>query len=197
MTDILFDIPIWIPIILALFGAVIFWNGNTRQNRTLRINGASVILIAIAWFALSYFVDTDKEKAQKGTEQLLAMVSHGDWAGFRARMASDVTFRYQGGDAYTSGGDKVTQYAQAGAQAIQLNSAYMQHSEVEQTGTIITVTANIFSNQSAPGSPPTMNSKFQFEWKLLNEGWRISDIRLMQIGDVQDRDLQNFLQRVR
>ncbi|HEX4794093.1 MAG TPA: nuclear transport factor 2 family protein [Humisphaera sp.] len=197
MTDILFDIPLWIPAILAIFGAVVFWNGNTRQNRALRINGISVIIVAVAWFALSYFVDTDKEKAQKGTEQLLAMVSHGDWSGFRAKLAPDVTFRYAGGNANTSGSDQVAQYAQAGAQMIQLNSAYMQHSDVEQTGTIITVTANIFSNQSAPGSPPTMNSKFQFDWKLLNEGWRVSDIRLLQIGDVQDRDLQSALQRVR
>jgi len=47
MTDILFDIPIWFPRSGPFRRPVIFWNANT-PNRTLRINGASVILIAIA-----------------------------------------------------------------------------------------------------------------------------------------------------
>jgi hypothetical protein len=196
MSDLLFDVPWWIPTVLALLGIFIFWNGNNRQQAKLRNAGTGLVLLAVAWFAVSYFVDTDKEKCEKGTVKLVADVTKGQWDEFRSKLAPDVVFRLQGGDSYAEGSEKVTTYAKAGATSTGLESAYVQSHHAEQTGTIITVSANIFSTQSA-SYQPTMNSSFEFDWELLNEGWKIREIRLMQIGDKKAREIESFMRLVK
>jgi hypothetical protein len=197
MSDLLFDVPWWIPTLVAFLGIFVFWNGNNRQQTRLRNAGSALVLLAVAWLALNYFVDTDKEKCEKGTVKLVDDVTKGQWSQFQAKLAPDVVFRVQGGNSYADGSEPVTTYAKAGATAISLESAYVQSSHAEQTGTIITVTANIFSTQSAASSPPTMNSSFQFDWELLNEGWKVREIRIMQIGNTKARDIESFMHIVR
>ena len=196
MSDLLFDVPWWIPTVLALLGVFIFWNGNNRQQAKLRNTGTGLVLLAVAWFAISYFVDTDKEKCEKGTVKLVSDVTKGQWNEFQSMLSRDVVFRVQGGNSYAEGSDKMTAFAKAGADTIKLESAYVQSHQAEQTGTIITVTANIFSTQSA-SYQPTINSSFQFDWELLNEGWKIREIRIMQVGDSKARDIETFMHLVK
>lgn len=197
MNDLLFDVPWWIPTLLALLGIVVFWNGNNRQNRRLRNTGTGLLLLAVAWFTVSYLVDTDKEKCQKGTKQLVADVVNGRWNDFQSRLAPDVNFRVQGGRSYAKGADSVAHYAHAGADAIHLDSANVQSTYAEQTGTLITVTAYIYSNQSGGNNPPTMNSTFDFDWVLLNQGWVVREIRIKQVGNMKAQDMEAFMQFVK
>ena len=192
MSDLLFDVPWWIPTVLALLGIFIFWNGNNRQQAKLRNIGTGLVLLAVMWFAVSYFVDTDKEKCEKGTVKLVADVTKGEWNDFHSMLSPNVVFRVQGGNSYAEGSDKVSTFAKAGADSIKLESAYVQSHHADQTGTIITVTANIFSTQSA-SYQPTINSSFQFDWELLNEGWKVREIRIMQVGDSKSRDIETFM----
>ena len=196
MSDLLFDVPWWIPILLALLGIFIFWNGNNRQQAKLRNIGSGLVVLAVAWFAVSYFIDTDKEKCEKATLKLVADVAGGHWDEFQSNLSTGVVFRVQGGNAYADGSDQVTSFAKAGANSVGLQSAYVQSSHAEQTGPIITVSANIFSNQNSTSFPPTMNSSFQFDWELLNEGWRVREIRVMQIGNTKAREIENFMHLV-
>src|SRR5438309_10235889 len=96
MSDLLFDVPWWIPTLVAFLGIFGFWNGNNRQQSRLRNAGSALVLLAVAWFALSYFVDTDKEKCEKGTVKLVDDVTKGQWSQFQAKLAPEVVFRVQG-----------------------------------------------------------------------------------------------------
>jgi hypothetical protein len=194
MSDLIFDVPWWMPTFLALLGIVIFWNGNSRQKPNLRNAGTGLVLFAIAWFTVSYLVETDREKVQKWTEQLIVGVAKGEWDAFRSKLAPEVVFKVQEGNhSYAEGRDKVAAFAKLGATAVKLDSAYVQSIHATQTGTIITVTANIYSNHSAANYPPTMNSAFQFDWELLSQGWAIREIRVTQIGNVKAGEIENFM----
>ena len=45
MAQLLFDAPWWLPIGLAFFGIVLFWNGNRRQESKVRNAGLAVRLL--------------------------------------------------------------------------------------------------------------------------------------------------------
>jgi hypothetical protein len=197
MSDLLFDVPWWIPTFLALLGAVVFWNGNNQLNARLKKIGMGLIVFAAAWFALSYFVDTDKEKAQKWTKQLVSSVAAGDWQTFRSHLAPDVRFSVQDGNSFAEGSERVSEYAKAGAQSINLQSANVQTSRAEQTGPYITVFASISSSQNLKDFPQTASSSFQFDWQLSKAGWVIHEIRIVQIFNYKARDLQDAMKFVK
>ena len=54
-------------VFMLLVGAALFWSGNNRQDKTLKRLGLAVLLVGIVLGVLSYFVDTDKERAVRRT----------------------------------------------------------------------------------------------------------------------------------
>src|SRR5437762_12188710 len=91
MTDLLFDAPWWLPTGLAAMGIFLFWTGNRRQEAKVRNAGFGLILAAIAVVLLSYFVDTDVEKAVKRSKTLVYSVEKHDWATLRATLDPNVS----------------------------------------------------------------------------------------------------------
>jgi hypothetical protein len=191
MRDLLFAVPWWIPTLLAGVGLVAFWSGNNRQQAGPRRAGIALLLLAIAWATVSYFVDTDKEKCERTTQQLVKSVVDGNWDFFQSQLNPDATFRIEAANARAEGADAITRYARAGAESIHLRSAYLQHIEARQTGPIVTIDTNIYSTEEQ--AAPTMNSGFEFDWEQTSKGWRVREIRLMRIGDVQGQELQRMM----
>jgi hypothetical protein len=192
MSDLLFDVPWWLPALLGLIGLALFWKANNAQKSRPRQVGLALLVIAVAWGLLSGFVDTDKEKAEKGTKQLLSAVVNGDWAIFRSKLQPNAGFRIQGNPTSANGPEEITEFAKAGAEKIHLRSASLQHTETLQTGPLITITANIFSTQELPGAP-TMNSNFEFDWEQSTSGWKVKEIRMTKLNGVEMREVGQFL----
>ena len=197
MSDLLFDVPWWIPTFLTLLGLIVFWNGNKQLNPKLKNIGMSLIALAVAWFALSYFVDTDKEKVQRWTKGIVGSVTAGDWQGFRSRLAPGVTFHVQDGGTFAEGAEQVTAYAKAGAESINLKSANIQTIRAEETGPYITVFASISSSQSLKDFPDTASSSFQFDWQRSGSGWVVREIRIVSIFNYKARDLEDAMKFVK
>ena len=63
LTDYLFHTPWWLPASIAVTGAVLFYVANNRQEVKLRTAGLVVVCVAVLLALVSYFVDTDLEKA--------------------------------------------------------------------------------------------------------------------------------------
>ena len=189
ISDLLFDVSWWIPALLGVIGATLFWTANNRQQAGPRRAGLGLIALAIAWAALSYFVDTDKEKAIRATKTLVADVVSGNWSDFRSKLTPDCRFSIEGGEARAQGDAEMTDYAKAGAESVRLRSATVQNVEAHETGTYITVSTNLFSTQELPGAP-AMRSSFDFDWQQTSKGWAVREIRLIKIGDVDQRQLE-------
>ncbi len=82
MSDLLFDTPWWLPTLLIVIGIVLFITGNNRQEVRIRTAGIIAVLLAVVVILLSYFVQTDREKAENGSRQLVAAAVAHKWAVF-------------------------------------------------------------------------------------------------------------------
>src|SRR5436190_22633943 len=80
MSDLLFDTPWWLPVLILAAGIAIFITGNRRLENRLRNAGLAVVLLGIALAAVSYFVDTPLETAEKRTVELCRSFEQTDWA---------------------------------------------------------------------------------------------------------------------
>src|SRR5262245_35944747 len=91
MSRLLFDTPWWLPTILAGLGVFLFWTGNQRQEKNVRFAGLGMLLAALAVMLLSYFVDTDVEKAVKAAKGMVYAVEQRDWTKLRNILAPNTS----------------------------------------------------------------------------------------------------------
>ena len=196
MSDLLFDVPWWLPALLAVIGLTLMLRGNARQKPKVRTAGLGVFALAVGWFLLSCFVDTDKEKAQKGTKALLQSVVEGNWTKFQSMLVPQAAVTVQGNPTGVVGADEVTQMAKTGAESIHLTGASVRSAEAEQDGSYILVKAQIVSIEEFPQAP-TMPSTWQFTWEPTAVGWRVKEIRLVKLGELRGEDLQQVMPKKR
>ena len=83
-TRLLFETPWWLPSVIVLVGAFLFYTANQRQERKLRNVGVAVTALGIVLALVSWFVDTDQERAVKRTRQLVAAFEKKDWTSLRS-----------------------------------------------------------------------------------------------------------------
>jgi hypothetical protein len=190
MNDLLFAVPWWIPTLLACIGIALFLNGNKRQIMPVRNLGAGFVALAILWSVVSYFVDTDKETVEKGTNQMVQAVvdgiTSGDYSKFKSKLKSDVSFN--AGNGIATGDDAVTRIARQGGEMAKLKSARVQDLTMDQTGTLIAVHCDIFSTQD---TTPIETSSWQFDWEKTSQGWKIRDIKLISLKEIPPDQLNN------
>ncbi|MDB5356402.1 MAG: hypothetical protein JWN24_2855 [Phycisphaerales bacterium] len=196
MSDLLFDVPWWIPILLAAIGIALFLRGNAQQKSNVRTMGLAVFALAVGWFLLSYFVDTDKEKAQKGTKVLLQSVVDGDWTKFQSMLTAQASVTVLGQSTGITSAEDVKQMAKTGAETIHLTGASMRSSETEQDGAFIQVKAQIVSIEEFPQAP-TMPSTWQFTWENTPAGWRVREIQLIKLHDLTPEQMKQVMPKGR
>lgn len=181
MNDLLFDVPWWIPTLLAIVAIALFVNGNRRQELKIRNAGVGLLLLAIGWALLSYFVDTDKEKVEKAMRQLPQDVVDEKWDAFKSELMPSVGLSIANGPS-TGSADTLTNYARTMAAFVKLKSAVVRHLTLEQDGTYIIVHCDMISTQDSLA--PLETSSWQFDWQQTTQGWKIQQIRLLSIRDV-------------
>lgn len=196
MNDLLFDVPWWIPILLAVIGIALFLRGNAQQKSNVRTTGLAVFALAVGWFLLSFFVDTDKEKAQKGTKVLLQSVVDGDWTKFQSMLTPQASVTVLGQSTGVTGAENVKSMAQAGAEAIHLTGASMRSAEAEQDGPLIQIKAQVVSIEALPEAP-TMPSTWQFTWENTPAGWRVREIQLLKLHEFTPDQMKQMMPKGR
>ena len=190
MSDLLFAVPWWLVTLLAVIGIVLFINGNKSQVAKVRNLGIGLVLLAIIWSLVSYFVDTDKEKVEKATRQFVQAAVDRDWAAFQGKLAPDASFAI-GSHAKPGGAPVVVEEAKHGVEAVNLKSARIQNLEIEQTNTLITVRCDIFTTQES--FAPLNTSSWQFDWEETPSGWKLREIRLLKMKDVSGDQLDDMM----
>src|SRR4051812_3791222 len=96
MNQLLFDTPWWLLALLIGAGAVLFWNGNRRQESRVRSAGLALLGVAILLGVLSYFVDTPRERAVKESKQFARAIEARDWPSARKILDPNCTLSVLG-----------------------------------------------------------------------------------------------------
>src|SRR5215469_8550183 len=161
MTDLLFDVPWWIPTVLIVVGVALSLSGNRRQNDRARNGGLALIGLAIAWSVMSYLVDTPKEKCQRQTRQFVQSVVDRDWKTFSNLLAPDVRFLFAGSPWQIEGRDTLEQDVKTDVESIGLKSVNITHMQSAQDDRAITISIAVWSTQTQ-----TLERPLDSEWEM-------------------------------
>jgi len=196
MARLLFDAPWWLPTTLAFLGIALFWNGNRRQDSKLRNIGIGLLLAAVAVLMISHFVDTDIEKAEKKSRQLVRSVEQRDWATARSILDPNTALHVLGGIQLYDSRDEIIEAAKKGVDQHGVKNIRILSTTSEQTDTVITITMFLMSEQDATGGRP-ITTTWQFEWQQSGETWSLVRITNIRIGNMQGEDAGRQFPRLR
>jgi hypothetical protein len=183
MSDLLFDTPLWILAGLAIVGISLFVAGNNRTDATLRNVGLGVILLGVLLFAVSWFIDTDKEKATKFSRQVVKAVEARDWPVLEQRIAGRFKVTILGSSGVVYGTKKeMIDAVKTAVDRFDLKSAKVTKTEASDTGDYIKVLVSVYSEQGYTAGFP-LTSGWEFDWQEGSDGWQLTEIIALSVGN--------------
>ena len=187
-THLLFETPWWLPTVVIGVGAVIAYTANKRREMKLRTAGLVVIARGVGLALVSYFVDTDQERAVKRTKQIVTSFEKKDWATMRDLMHPRVSLSIANVPlTLYSDRDQIVARAQDVSDRYGFHSVTITSLEARQDQTIITVSLSLLTVQDQTGGRP-IPSTWEFEWLESANGWALYKIRAIQVaGQQSDR----------
>jgi len=192
MRDLLFDVPWWLPTLLAIIGIALLVSGNRRQKPRMREAGFALLGVAIAWAVVSYLVDTPKEICIKNTRRLVQSAVERNWSTFDGLMDRGVDFRFSGSSWEIKGRDALDAAFRADMNKIGLKSAHITHTEASENGETITVTMKVWSVQDITLDRP-VDSAWQLDWRQSGGRWYLHEIRAVEVSGMAPEQVRDAL----
>lgn len=180
MTDLLFDIPWWLPALIAGAGVVLFVTGNNRLEPKVKYAGLALVGLAVILMTVSYLVDTAIEKAEAGSRRLVDAFERADWPAMKAVLDPTASVSVLNFPVYASR-EEILKAAQDAHGRYGFKSVNVLSMSAEQADTVITVGVVLLSQQDALGQ--TLKSEWQFEFQRRADGWALVDVRALSIGN--------------
>jgi|SRR5579859_7396804 len=194
MTDFLFDIAWWVPILVVVIGVALTLTGNNRQQSGLRNGGIAVVLLGIVWLVLSFIVETPSKLCVKQTRQIVQAVSDGDWTTFDSLLDPKVTFHYASRPWQASGKAEVAAGTQTTVKHAGLHSASAGHLKPTRDGDKITIAfVGYIDSELTPGHP--IDSDWEFDFHLTAGKWLLTDIRVSRVDDTAPEGIRESLNK--
>ena len=185
MPEVLFDVPWWVIGGLAALGVFVFVSGNRRREDNVRNGGLLLVVLALGWAALSYYMDTPRETAARQSRAFVASVIDKNWpvtTSILDPMASLSVL--DANTAVYTNRDQILDGAKQAVDRYGLKSANILSLGARQDDTLITVDLDILSDQDVTMGRPITTS-WQFEWQKTGEKWTLLRITCLKIGNEQ------------
>jgi len=188
-SQLLFETPWWLLTLVAIVAIALLVSGNNRQKNQLKVAGFIVLALGIALAAVSFFVDTPREKAIKGTRAFVHAVVDRDQNTIRSLLHPNASLLGWNKEDIVYG---AKQYADD----FNLKDAMITHLDAVQTDTLVTVDLSVISQHPGGKLPyDNMSSSWQITWMDTGTGWLMKDIRPIQIGGVDAQGMKAIEQR--
>jgi hypothetical protein len=192
MSDLIFDAPWWLLVLLLTVGVFVFVTGNRRQHTRTRNAGLGVCGLGVLILLFTIFVDTPKKVARRETHQLIESAVGGDWTTFQSLLAPNATLRLMGSSALGSDAKELTETARQGTERVHLKAAHIRSMEAVQNGFVVTVSFGLLTEQET-AEAPMLQSSWQFDFEKVGNDWRIGEIRAIQIGEMSAEDAHHLV----
>lgn len=185
LTTLLFETPWWLPTTAMGAGLFIWMTGNRRQETKVMRTGLAIALAGVAIMLISYFVETDREKAVKHTRQLVAAVDQHDWAKFELLLSPQTNI-------YGLHGAKaITEAVKNGAEQYGLTSARITGLESEPGTTEINVSIRVLSDQLGRAG----FSDWRLRYENFGQGWVLSNVQAISNEQIKEETIKNRISR--
>jgi hypothetical protein len=189
MQDLIFDTPWWLLILLIGGGGYVWYNGNTRRDKSWKIAGIVIALVGLTLALTSWLVQTDKEYVEHRTRQMVDAFNRRDWTALEGLLDPQTSL-----EGVYKNRDQIIQGAKKTVDVIGLSSASITSMEVKQTDTLITADLAILSNQDITLGRPTITS-WRFDWENTGTGWKLVRIEPLEGNQVSKDELLKHLER--
>jgi len=173
MTELLFDIPLWLPAMIVGVGVVLFWMGNVRLEKKIRNTGAGLLALAVVLVIVSYIMDTPREKVMKQTRELVQSVEERDWPVMQGLLDPRCTL-----DKYNNR-DEIVAAAQTAMEKFGVKTIMVTSLDAKQDAASITVHLDIVSEQDITLGRPFPTS-WQLDWQRSSGNWLLRNISILE-----------------
>lgn len=185
----LFETPWWLLSVVAVAAVGLLVAGNNRQKSNLKAAGVSVLALAGALWATSYFVDTPRETCVRQTREWVTAVVAKDSAKLGALLHPKVALAAWNRDDILAGAVKC-------ADIYGLQSAFVTNIEGKPDPSNISVTVSVISRHDAKMAVlNTIPSTWELGWVKADDGrsWVIKDIFPIRIGQAERSQFRDDL----
>jgi hypothetical protein len=148
--------PWYVPIVLGMSAIVLLFQGNNRQNKHLKTIGLVLAVVGIAVVIVGKLLESDREQAERLTQEVGRTVNARDWAGFDALLDPKVKFLgYPNRQAVVDGSRHTAE---------RLNVSNVVISGVEITEEPGTLVANLTATADVSGASYRLPTNWRFYW---------------------------------
>lgn len=189
MSDLLLAVPWWLFATLILVGGAVFWSGNNRQQKGPKYVGIALILLALLLKTISFFVETDKEKVERQTKEMVKAVQTRDWTTFASMLDPDVCLDVSTGTVFTNS-KMLVEGAKLDCEKYNLTNVSARVTDVEQDPGGITVDLDTSSDMTVMmGMSATVPSSWKLVWDRTGKDWRLHEVTCLRIGQEKPEDM--------
>ena len=193
MDELLFHTPWWLPTSIIAAGLIVFLAGNRRTQGSVRTAGMAIMALGVILIVVSWAIDTDVEKVESRSKQLVEAAGHNDWGKVESLLSPNAHFAFKLGDRHYGDRAELIDAARQASDSTGLRSAWVASENVEPMGTgLITTGMRVFSDQDKVDGHQ-IPSDWQLDWQKENGQWVVSEIRLIQVGDVAPEAINQHL----
>jgi hypothetical protein len=144
---------------------------------------------------VSYFVDTDLERAVRQSKQLVKAFEAQDWQTMHSLLHPKASLGILNLPmTLYNDREQIVAKAKEAHQKYNFKSVDIQSTEARQDQTLITVTLRLWSEQDV-AMGRRIPSTWQFDWQETADGWYLYDIRAVEIGRMQSQEIEPMFPR--
>jgi hypothetical protein len=176
------NVPWWLLTALVLAGAAVTYWANRANSPPWRSGGIVLICLTLLLASARFLIDTDAEKAERMTRQIVSCADRGDWQGVEVLLGPGTDTDFLGQRPNVTGAAAIRQAAEAAAHAAGLHSVKIWALRTEQNNDWITVTFVAYTTQDETQDRP-LPSSWEFDWHRTGQKPNLTKITLLSIGN--------------
>jgi hypothetical protein len=182
MTALLTEIPWWVSVGLVFLGFVLLTHGNRRANERVRAAGLLVVSLAFLLGSARFLIDTDAERCERRTRQIVQAANDHNWAAFENLLDIDTGIDLGNKGASARGPANIRKTSETVAKQVGLERVFVVTSHTDETPGLITTTLSAASTQEETQDRP-FSTGWEFDYSPVNGVWHLKLIKLLSVGN--------------
>jgi hypothetical protein len=184
LMDPILHAPWWVAAMLAAAGVAMFVWGDRRLDKALKRVGIALVLVAVVLAILHAMFPSQRERAEKRTRQIVRAIDQKDWNALRSLLDANTTLGTNS-HLLASGGEAIVSLTKSATETFGVKSLWISGISSRQTDALITVSAEVISNQDASLDRPVASGA-QLDFQQYGDDWILEKITILRVQDQTD-----------
>jgi hypothetical protein len=169
---------------LAAAGVAMFVWGDRRLDKALKRVGIALVLLAVVLAILHAIFPSQRERAEKRTRQIVRAIDQKDWNALRSLLDANTTLATTS-HLLAGGREAIISMTKNATETFGVKSLWISGLSSRQTDTLITVSAEVISNQEASLDRPVASGA-QLDFQQYGDDWILEKITILRVQDQTD-----------